>query len=43
MTDALIRCINDYLVRHPETTSQQVLTALTNATDAVEATYDEED
>jgi hypothetical protein len=36
LTDALIRCINDYIASHPGTTWQMVRAALENAADAVE-------
>jgi hypothetical protein len=36
LTDALIRCVNDYLATHPATTWQMVRAALTNTLDAVE-------
>jgi hypothetical protein len=36
LTDALLRCVNNYLVLNPAMTWRQVLTALENVADAVE-------
>jgi hypothetical protein len=36
LTNALIRCLNDYLTQYPETTWPQVWAALAEAADAVE-------
>jgi hypothetical protein len=35
LTDALIRCVNDYMAAHPNTTWQMVRGALANTLDAV--------
>ena len=42
LTDALIRCVNDYLVTHPNTTWQMVRGALANTLDAVEESADQD-